>query len=486
MSAVLDFPPPADAPTETAAIPATSTAIAVIDPKAAALALLVKTDVPEYSDTERGLIDLHQRLHNIAYSDLTTGKGMDAAIADRKALRDIRVGTAKMAKDLNTKDRTGYETRRDARNTGAEKLIAIAQELETPIDDQISVEVARKEAATVARKAAEKIRVDAHNAKLTVIRSFLGACQGLPSERIAAGIAQLAGQVYGDDWQEFLPMAVAAQAETLESMRALLASTKAAEDAAAAIEAQRLENARVAADQAEAQRKIDEAAAVVARQQREVAASMALMATRQKMIAELKAAATSHESATAADLSQAVADIAAVAITEAIYGDFLAMAQAVRETTVWSLRGLLQAAILKEHNAENERLANDAAEFERGIAAVQHPAADVPATEPPAKPLAEVDIELPAITAQVLQFPAPAVPAPAASEVSAKLPAPVIEIDTINARLAPLLSTDAISLVNLGFKKQCRLGIGAYFFADDFPAICDALIKHIATVKEQF
>ena len=125
-------------------IPA-STAASASTPSTA-LALLVKTNVAEFSVTERGLIDLHHRLHGIANTGLATVKGMDAAVADRRELRDLRVGLGKMATKFNTSDRTAYEMRRDARNDGCAKLTAITEALEMPICQQIDAELARKAA----------------------------------------------------------------------------------------------------------------------------------------------------------------------------------------------------------------------------------------------------------------------------------------------------------------------------------------------------
>jgi len=72
----------------------------------------------------------------------------------------------------------------------------------------------------------------------------------LESGRIAIGISMLDGWTFGDDWQEFKPRAEETKAQTLAAMRALHEATKAREDEAARLEQQRIENERVAAENA--------------------------------------------------------------------------------------------------------------------------------------------------------------------------------------------------------------------------------------------
>lgn len=209
-----------------------------------ALALLVKTNVAEFTLTESGLIDLHHRLHGIAYTGLATVKGMDAAVADKRELRDLRVGLGKMAKEFNTTDREGYEARRDARNAGCVKLTEIALALENPISEQIEAELSRKAAIKAEKDRVEAARVLGYQTAIAAIRNYTVLAAGKDSEAISRGIKALVSMTFtADKWEEFAPLAGVACNETVNLLGDMLVVAKAAEVAA-------VEQVRVQAEQA--------------------------------------------------------------------------------------------------------------------------------------------------------------------------------------------------------------------------------------------
>lgn len=123
------------------------------------------------------------------------------------------------------------------------------------------IEAYKAEQARKAEEArlAEEQRKEKHENALDVIRSYSAMATGLPSARIANGIAKLEAMRFGAEWEEYASRAVIAQTETLVQLRTMLAQAKAAEAAAEAErirqeeenrkrEQERLENERKAAE----------------------------------------------------------------------------------------------------------------------------------------------------------------------------------------------------------------------------------------------
>ncbi len=126
-------------------------------------------------------------------------------------------------------------------------------------------------------------------AKIEAIRACVAKSQNLSSERISNGIAQVeAISVDAETWAEFAEEAAQAKSMTLAAMLNLRDSAKAREEEAARVEAQRLENERIAAEQ----RAASEA---IAAQQRALAEQAAALAAQQKAIDDAKAEAARKE-----------------------------------------------------------------------------------------------------------------------------------------------------------------------------------------------
>lgn len=243
MSAQLDFP--VIAPSQAAAPAETKQTFAEI----------VRA---QYAAEEPIMKALAAKYKGVAF-DCSTTKGLDTAKAARLELREQ--GRFKLQR---TADATKTEANDLKRVIDAEsaRLIAIVKPVEDEVDSQIKAEEERKaaEKAERERKAAE-LKAH-HDGKIATIRACVDRARGLPSERIANGIAQVEALSFGEDCGDFLGQYESAKDETLTAMRTLLSEAQASE----AAEAQRLENERVAAELAEQRRLLDEQAAALLHQ----------------------------------------------------------------------------------------------------------------------------------------------------------------------------------------------------------------------------
>ena len=340
MNAIADFPPivapvtevldaaPAQAPAETDVV------------------LMRRTTLAELSAVERGIAKLKAD-HGATDYDINTPKGLQAAKDHRLAVREVRyqIPHTVKARKAELKEVT------EALDSEAERITAVLLAIEKPHDDKIKAR--EKE---LADEKAERERIAAERAQkqaegVANIRAYLSRAQtaaDMTAERVGKGIALLEAMTFAaDEWLD--PVAAAsAQCETLEGMRVLQATLKAREEAAAAAEAKRLENERMAAELAAAQAKLQ------AEQQR--------IAKLQAMVAEIRAAATGHDNASATDLYEARGAVAALDVSEAVYAEFAALAQAAQASTL---------AVLDRLHSEAEA---------RELAAVRATVTEAPAT----------------------------------------------------------------------------------------------------------
>lgn len=144
------------------------------------------------------------------------------------------------------------------------------------------IEAYKAEQARRAEEArvAEEQRKAKHEKALSVIRSYSAMATGLPSTRIAAGIAKLEAMRFGAEWEEYASRAVIAQTETLVQLRTMLDQAKASEAAAEAArikqeeearqrEQDRIENERKAAELKAAAEALETKAAELRRREQE-------------------------------------------------------------------------------------------------------------------------------------------------------------------------------------------------------------------------
>jgi len=136
---------------------------------------------------------------------------------------------------------------------------------------QARIEAQRIEHERAAAEKAERDRVEAlrvaqHRAGIDVIQSFAAAAQNKTAERIRSDIGILQGLSFGDEWDEFAAEAAHARGTAVKALAELHTIAREREAEATRAEAQRIEQARVAAEQAEAQRWLDEQTAELKRQ----------------------------------------------------------------------------------------------------------------------------------------------------------------------------------------------------------------------------
>ena len=311
-------------------------AVAKIDLMALALS--------RFGEWRAGAAALVERYRAVVF-DLSTPKGyaeLTKAIAEVRAPRFAAQNVSKASKS---------ELASISKAIGAEEAAVAAYLADTEVR---LVKLRDDHDAKVAAEKAERERIAAERAQkqadgVAGIRGYLTRAQtaaDMTAERVGKGIELLEAMTFAaDDWLD--PVAAAnAQCETLEGMRALHTTLQAREEAAAAAEAQRLENERVAAELAAAQAKLH------AEQQR--------IAKLQAMVAEIRAAATGHDNASAADLYEARVAVAALDVSEAVYAEFEALAQAAQASTLAALDKLHGAACDREIAAVEAARATEA------------------------------------------------------------------------------------------------------------------------------
>ena len=243
---------------------------------------------------------------------------------------------------------------------------------------------------------------------------------------------------------------------------------KAREEEAARLEAQRLQQE---AERAELER---QAAAMRAEQAR--------IARLTAMIAEIRAAATGHDNASAADLYEARIAVAALDVSEAQYQELALVAQAAQAGTLAVLDRLHRDAVAREaERAEVERvlaiplpltipdkpelLAQDECrELSKALAA--DPAAPLHAREAAAA-IADAAVVDAAVKAGMDAVYAACVP----------MPGPTLTLDKFNEWIAPL-KIDAAGLEALGFT-AVKVHNAKLYHDTDKAAMVAAMIKHL-------
>lgn len=408
---------------------------------------------------------LAEKYRAVAY-DVTTPKGMAAAKDARLELReDGRFAVQRLRDRLKDEANDLKRVVTDE----AEAVIKIIAPVEDAIHAQITAEEDRKKAekAEAARILAERQQKQSEG--VAGIRAYLSRAQtaaDMTAERVGNGIKMLEAMTFAaDDWLD--PVAAAnAQCETLEGLRTLQATLKAREEEAARLEAQR--------QQQEAER------AELERQAAAMRAEQARIARLQAMIAEIRAAATGHEKATAADLYEARIAVAALDTSEAVYQEFSTLANATQMATL---------AVLDKFRAEatdrEEAEAQRRAEVERVLSI------PLPLTIPDEPELLaqdecrELSKALSADPAAPLHAreAANAITAAVKSEMDAlyavcvPMPGPTLTLGKINEWLAPL-KIDAAGLELLGFP-AVKVHNAKLYQETDRPAIIAKLVNHL-------
>ena len=439
--------------------------------------------IHKFGDWRNDVAEVRKTLDG-AVHDLSTQAKVDEAKSLRfRLIGQPRADVRKVSKGLKSK------LAAVSKAVGAEEEAAVAayDDAEKLITPQIDAREAELEAARLEREriAAERAAKQAEG--IARIRGYLTRAQtepGMTADRVALGIAGLVSMEFtAADWLD--PVAAAdAQCQTVEAMRQLHGTLLAREAEDARLEAQRVENERVAREQAEQRAELDrQAEALKAQQQR--------IADIQARIAEIRAAATGHETSSAADLYEVCFAVAALDVSEAQYGEFAALAAAERATTHKVLEKLHADAVKRE---EVERVLAMPLELtlpadepavevaqERGFCAgtpatYASNAADSATAAPSGAEgegaHADVSAPIPAktvITVELDDSPA---------FVPEVLPKPTLMLGTINERIAPLSITGA-GLSLLGFEPAGRRKSAVLFNESDWPAMLAAMVKSL-------
>lgn len=209
------------------------------------------TTITEYSPIEAGLADLRSRYAGVAW-DLRTVAGNEAARKARKELVSLRTTLEERRKELKAPllDKAKLIDTEAKRITG--ELLAI----ETPIDEQIKADEARRESERKAKAEAERQRVAAIRAQIDGIAAKAAgavrvrkssAAAGVLAELLAVEVDDVALAEYADEARKVL-------ADAIEAVRAHVAGLKEQEAEAARIAAERAELERQKAEAAERER----------------------------------------------------------------------------------------------------------------------------------------------------------------------------------------------------------------------------------------
>lgn len=250
------------------------------------------TAVAEYRPIEAGLADLRSRYAGVAW-DLKSVAGNDAARKARKELVSLRTSLEDKRKALKAPVLAQAKLIDEEAKRITGELLAI----ETPIDEQIKADEARREAERQARIEAERRRVAAIRAALDAITAKAAGAMRLRKSSLASGVLEelLATALDGAMLAEFTGEAEKTLADAIEAVRAHVAGLKEQEAEAArlaaerealerakaeAAERERVERERLAAERAEQER--------VAREARE-AEEARLRAIREQQEAEARA-----------------------------------------------------------------------------------------------------------------------------------------------------------------------------------------------------
>lgn len=207
--------------------------------------------IVNYSRTEAALATLREKYTGVQY-DLTTTAGDKAARAGRLELVTLRANLEKKRKELKA-PALEFGKKIDSE---AARLTTDILALEEPIDKQIKADEKRRDDERRAKEAAEAARCKVHTDAIAKIAGYVEQAADLSAERIGKGIAYLQGLDLSG-FEEFVSEATGTRDRTIAALEVLRAKAVAREEEAARLEAQRIEQERVAAELAEQKRQLE-------------------------------------------------------------------------------------------------------------------------------------------------------------------------------------------------------------------------------------
>lgn len=200
---------------------------------AAALAL--------FAPLEAEVNTLAERYRNVAF-DMSTPKGFKAAKDARLELRESGRFALQRLRD-KTKDQ--LNDCKKVVDAEAARLIEIVRPVETAVDEQITVHENKLAADKAERDRIEAERRQKHQDAIAKIESYVALAEGLPIERIEAGLAYVRNiDVSAAVFEDFAVRASAQKDATIRALEKMVADVR----QAAAAEALRIENERLQAE----------------------------------------------------------------------------------------------------------------------------------------------------------------------------------------------------------------------------------------------
>jgi regulator of replication initiation timing len=188
-----------------------------------------------FSPHEATMLALAEKYRNVAY-DLSTPKGLKAAKDARLELREQGRFAIQRLRD-KTKDQ--LNDCKKVVESEATRLIALVEPVENAVHQQITAHEEKLAAEKAERDRIEAERKQKHLDAIAVIASYVDKAQGLPVERVEAGIAYVqAIDVSAEVFEEFAARAAEQKQVTIERLQKMVAELKAAAEA----ERLRLEN----------------------------------------------------------------------------------------------------------------------------------------------------------------------------------------------------------------------------------------------------
>lgn len=211
--------------------------------------------ITEYSTTAAALSELRNRY--TGPFDVATSKGMALAKEARAVVRGYRTSLETLRKEIKAPALERCRLIDDE----AKRITAELLKIEEPIDTAIKAEERRKEEEKAAKAKAEAERVATIQARINAIRNRANAVANKSAAEIRAALEQVDAiklleddfdKLLGCDFEEFLPDAIKAFDETLDTLKNLLIERVAFEEEQARQQAEReAEAARLRAEREE-------------------------------------------------------------------------------------------------------------------------------------------------------------------------------------------------------------------------------------------
>ncbi len=200
----------------------------------------------EIGSVSAGIAVLTEKYSGQVY-EVTTTIGMEAAKAARLDIREKRYKIPHIVKEK----KQALKKIGDDIQAEGDRITDILLKLETPIDDQIKVEEARKAEIKAEKERKEKERIDGIRARIDVIKDLPRRAVGAPADQIKIFISKVQDAPIGVEFEEFVEEAQVAKDEAIKVITEMFDAQLRAEELAEQIrkdqefEAKRLEEERI-------------------------------------------------------------------------------------------------------------------------------------------------------------------------------------------------------------------------------------------------